>query len=113
MGYSERDLHALTVTQGNLIKRFMGLPKTCRHSILMMALGVRNIQNIHKAAMCSLFVRSLCNNSMAFNVCSFLMTKWLSGERVPHTLVSRLLQFYNPLRVLHGGHHPHRFSPGC
>ena len=67
--------------QGILIKLAMGLPKHCRNSPLLAALGIEKLEQLIKEHPLSLLRNSLIGNSKARTFYTGMMTTYHKGNR--------------------------------
>ena len=85
---NDSQLKKLNTCQNNLIKSFMGLPKTSRSSGLLAALNIKTVQHLNCDKTLSLLHRTFLTHSILRDLCFYELS---SHHAVPGTLVERAL----------------------
>lgn len=98
---SAATLHNLESMQGQCVKTFMGLPKTCRHSSLLQALNIPKISELYKRHCLSLWYRAFLIDSPLRELLLYHCDLFYSGnhELKETLLISRLSKAgFNPIQ---------------
>lgn len=98
---SETQLSQLNTCQGNLVKRFMGLPTRCHTTPLLTALGVHTLSTVAVNATLSLWFRTFSQNTVLRQLCMFELTEFFNGHIYEGSILSRVCNSgFNPVSAI-------------
>ena len=99
---SQSDIKALKTTQGNIIKRIMGINKRSHHSKLLMALKIPVVEDvITKNSLC-LYKNIFKTNTPSRDLQSALLARYvIKGSITKGTLLEKIVDAgYDPLQII-------------
>ena len=92
MNISHRDVAQLDSTQGQLIKRSLGLSKRSYNTELFQAMNIKRASDLVSQNACSLFRRICSVSSPARNICLYHLSRYiLSGHVCQGTLLEKVI----------------------
>ena len=94
-------MQSLETVQGTLVKQCLGLPKRSRHSYLLKAMGLCQVEHLLQKRFISLYKQIFSVESPAKQLSSFLLSRYmLTGETVPGTLLNKIVNLsLSPLDI--------------
>ena len=102
IGMSKNDMSTLKTTQGNIIKRIMGLNKRSHHSKLLKSLNIPSVEDvIMKNSLC-LYHNTFKTDNPARDLQATLLSEYLiKGSIIKGSLLEKVTTAgYNPLKVI-------------
>ena len=102
LSLSNSDLKLLKTTQGNIIKRIMGLNKRSHHTKLLKALKVPPIEEVIKKNSLGLYKNIFKTDTPSRELQSILLARYITkGSIIKGTLLERIVKFgVQPLDIL-------------
>ena len=102
LALSNGDLKVLKTTQGNIIKRIMGLNKRSHHSKLLKALKVPSMEDVIQKNSLGLFRNIFKTETPARELQSIFLARYIiNGSTTKGTLLERVLKYGgNPLDII-------------
>ena len=86
------EMQSLETVQGTLVKQCLGLTKRSRHSYLLKAMGLCQVEHLLQKRFISLYKQIFSVESPAKQLASFLLSRYmLTGETVPGTLLNKIV----------------------
>ena len=99
---SRNDLNTLKTTQGNIIKRIMGINKRSHHSKLLKALKIPTVENVLRNNALRLYKNIFQTDTPASDLQSILLANYLENRSIiKGSLLEKVVSAgYNPLQVI-------------
>ena len=107
---SKSDFKNLKTTQGNIIKRFIGVNKRAHHSDLFRALNITSVENVIKNNCLRLYQNIFKADTPARDFQSVLLTNYiLEGKLIKGTLLYKVVNYgQDPLKIIFD--HPSKWA---
>ena len=99
---SKQDIKQLKTTQGNIIKRIMGIKKRAHHSNILKALNIPPVEDVIGHNLLRLYKNNFQTNTPTRDLQSTLLAKYLlRGYTVKGTLLNRVIKAgSDPLKII-------------